>query len=161
MSLSPVLKYMAKQAVDCCMAHSHHCLVTQKLHSTYFNVYYTRILLLDLTYGRTMILKFHENPPTTSWITALTNKQKNRRGWKHKLLPSCSGHNDYRLTGHWHLSLRRHDLKNTYTEVRFSTFFSEMEPGLQSQVTGSATLATSGRVTGQCVRLGHWPGFEF
>jgi len=29
---------MAKQAVDCCMAHSHHCLVTQKLQSTYFNL---------------------------------------------------------------------------------------------------------------------------
>jgi len=49
------------------MAHPHHCLVTQKLQSTYFNVLYayfiigrkiriynTRILLLDLTYGRTM-----------------------------------------------------------------------------------------------------------
>jgi len=29
------------------------------------------------------------------------------------------------------------------------------------QVSGSAILAGSGRVTGQCVRPGVWPGFEF
>jgi len=39
---------------------------------------------------------------------------------------------------------------------------SEMQPGLRvtgHQVTGSAILAGSGRVTGQCVRRGVWPGF--
>jgi len=30
-----------------------------------------------------------------------------------------------------------------------------------NRVTGSAILTWSGRVTGQCVRLGVWPGFEF
>jgi len=33
------------------MAHPHHCLVTQKIQSTYFNVlYYTRILLFVVKY---------------------------------------------------------------------------------------------------------------
>jgi len=47
------------------MSHPHHCLVTQKLQSTYLTYYtrilllvvkyvYMRILLLDLTHGRTM-----------------------------------------------------------------------------------------------------------
>jgi len=43
---------MAKQAMDCRnmvvtvnMAHPHHCLVTQKIHSTYFNVLYTYFII--------------------------------------------------------------------------------------------------------------------
>jgi len=58
MSLPAVFKYMAKQAVDCrnmavtvsmAVAHPHHCLVTQKLQSTYLT-YCTRILLLVVKY---------------------------------------------------------------------------------------------------------------
>jgi len=53
MSLSAVFKYMAKQSVDCrnmvrvkvWHALPHHCLVTQKLQSTYFNVLYTYFII--------------------------------------------------------------------------------------------------------------------
>jgi len=51
MSLSAVFKYMAKQAVDCRnmvrvkVWHPQHCLVTQKLESTYFNVLYAYFII--------------------------------------------------------------------------------------------------------------------
>jgi len=55
MSLSAVFEYrpMAKQAVDCrnmvrvtvWYTVPHHCLVTQKLQSTYFNVLYTYLII--------------------------------------------------------------------------------------------------------------------
>jgi len=51
-------------------------------------------------------------------------------------------------------------VKNMYCII----FVSEMEPGLRvtcHRVTGSSILAGLGRVTGQCVRPGAWPGFEF
>jgi len=63
MSLSAVFKYrpMAKQAVDCrnmvrvkawC---THTTVWLLKNYSQRILMYYTRILLLDLTYGRTMV----------------------------------------------------------------------------------------------------------
>jgi len=66
MPLSAVFKYMAKQAVDCrnmvetvkgcvimlCMAHPHHCLVTQKLQSAYFNVLYAYFIIGPNVYIR-------------------------------------------------------------------------------------------------------------
>ena len=36
------------------MAHSHHCLFTQKLQSTYFNVLYAYFIIGPITYGGTM-----------------------------------------------------------------------------------------------------------
>jgi len=59
--VSAVFKYMAKQAVDCrnmvvtvsmAVAHPHHCL---RNYSQRILTYCTRILLLDLTYGHTMV----------------------------------------------------------------------------------------------------------
>jgi len=61
MSLSAVFKYMAKQAVDCRnmvyrvkVWHTHTTVWLLKNYSQRILTYYTRILLLDLTYGRTM-----------------------------------------------------------------------------------------------------------
>jgi len=61
MSLSAVLfKYMAKQAVDCRnmvrvkVWYTHTIVWLLKNYSERILTYYTRILLLDLTYGRTM-----------------------------------------------------------------------------------------------------------
>jgi len=74
------------------MAHPHHCMVSQKLQSTYFNVLYayfnivvkyvhvynTRILLLDLTYGRTVRRSRH----WLSWIIRLPVPNTDRRHCK-------------------------------------------------------------------------------
>jgi len=60
MSLSAVFKYMAKQAVNCRnmvrvkVWHTHTTVWLLKNYSQRILMYYTRILLLDLTYGRTM-----------------------------------------------------------------------------------------------------------
>jgi len=60
MSLSPVFKYMAKEAVDCRnmvrvkVWHTHTTVWLLKNYSQRILMYNTRILLLDLTYGRTM-----------------------------------------------------------------------------------------------------------
>jgi len=62
MSLSAVSKYMAKQAVDCRnmvrvkVWHTNTTLWLLKNDSQRILTYYTCILLLDLTYGRTMLL---------------------------------------------------------------------------------------------------------
>jgi len=59
--LSAVFKYMAKQAVDCRnmvrvkVWHTHTTVWLLKNCSQRILAYYTRILLLDLTYGRTML----------------------------------------------------------------------------------------------------------
>jgi len=61
MSLSALFKYMTKQAVDCRnMArvevwHTHTTVWLLKNYSQRILTYYTCILLLDLTYGRTMV----------------------------------------------------------------------------------------------------------
>ena len=61
MSLSAVFKYMAKQAVDCRnmvrvkVRHTHTTAWLLKNYSQRILTYYTRNLLLDLTYGRTMV----------------------------------------------------------------------------------------------------------
>jgi len=60
MSLSAVFKYMAKQAVDCRhrvrvkVWDTHTTVWLLKNYSQRILMYYTRILLWDLTYGRTM-----------------------------------------------------------------------------------------------------------
>jgi len=60
---------MAKQAVDCrnmvvtVVWHTHSCLVTQN--SQRILTYYTCILLLDLTYGRTMVANLSPIQSTT------------------------------------------------------------------------------------------------
>ena len=61
MSLSAVFKYMAKQAVDCRdmvtvkVWHTHTTVWLLENYSQCILTYYTRIFLLDLTYGRTML----------------------------------------------------------------------------------------------------------
>jgi len=63
MSLSAVFKYMAKQAVDCRdmvtvkVWHTHTTVWLLENYSQCILTYYTRILLLDLTYGRTMLTR--------------------------------------------------------------------------------------------------------
>jgi len=60
MSLLAVFKYMAKQAVDCRnmvrvkVWQTHTTVWLLRNYSQRILTYYTRILLLDLTYGRTM-----------------------------------------------------------------------------------------------------------
>ena len=60
MSLSAAFKYMAKQPVDCRYMvrvnvwHTHTTVWLPKTYSQRILTYYTRILLLDLTYGRTV-----------------------------------------------------------------------------------------------------------
>jgi len=61
MSLSAVFKYMAKQAVDCRnmvrvkVWHTHTTVWLLENYSQRILTYYTPILLLDLTYSRTMV----------------------------------------------------------------------------------------------------------
>jgi len=63
MSLSAVFKYMAKQAVDCRnmvrvkVWHTHTTVWLLKNYRQRILTYCTRILLLDLTYGRTMVIR--------------------------------------------------------------------------------------------------------
>jgi len=59
--MSAVFKYTAKQAVDCGnmvrvkVWHTHTTVWLVKNYSQRILTYYTRILLLELTYGRTMV----------------------------------------------------------------------------------------------------------
>jgi len=66
MSLSAVFKYMAKQAVNCrnmdvtIVWHTHTTVWLLKNYTQRILTYYTRILLLDLTYGRTRIVAIRQ-----------------------------------------------------------------------------------------------------
>jgi len=81
MSLSAVFKYMAKQAVDCRnmirvkVWHTHTTVWLLKNYSQRILTYYTRILLLDLTYGRTRIVAIRQQLPraTNNWVNMSTS----------------------------------------------------------------------------------------
>ena len=69
MPLSAVFKYMAKQAADCTnmvrvkVWHTHTIVWLLKNYSQRILTYNTRILLLHLTYGRTMVVSI----PCVAW----------------------------------------------------------------------------------------------
>jgi len=84
MSLSAVLKYMTKQAVDCrnmvvtVVWHTHTTVWLLKICSQRILTYYTRILLLELTYGRTMVRAMR--PDST-----LSNMATDRPIWSYSM----------------------------------------------------------------------------
>jgi len=85
MSFSAVFKYMAKQAVDCRnmvrvkVLHTHTTLWLLKNYSQRILTYNTRILLLALTYGRTMAKTMCPNLAVSVQLRLVIDRQTDRR----------------------------------------------------------------------------------
>jgi len=77
MSLSAVFKYMANQAVDCRNTvrvkvwHTHTTVWLLQNYSQRILAYYARTLLLDLMYGRTMMICSIQSVPVEAILNTL------------------------------------------------------------------------------------------